>query len=341
MIILPKYVLFIIYLFRSTWNDLKPAHSGSSTVVPRTPAAPNSQHHITNPFDLFAPTIVHCTKPSPPTTTTSLPPVPLSIPHTPVLPTAAPKTRLRKPQKGRNIAETPLRPHVPAGSRIHAWKTPYSLDWERVAHGKHSRDLLDRIEKALGPALATSTKSTYGAGILRFVQFCDKFNIPESDRMPADHYLVTAFVGEHIGSVSGGTVRGWLSGLKAWHDYHDAPWCGESRWVQMARVSVNKEGTAHEWPICAPITLAHLLALYLTLDFRIPFHCAIWALALTAFFGCHHLGEVTIPSRNGFNPKLHASCCSANIQFHTHCDGSKSVHFRIPWTKTTKEEGQP
>ncbi|KAE9394811.1 hypothetical protein BT96DRAFT_736381, partial [Gymnopus androsaceus JB14] len=53
----------------------------------------------------------------------------------------------------------------------------------------------------------------YGSGILCFIQFCDKFNIPELDCMPADHYLVTAFIGEHNGSVSGGTVRGWLSGM--------------------------------------------------------------------------------------------------------------------------------
>ena len=107
----------------------------------------------------------------------------------------------------------------------------------------------------------------------------------------------------------------------------------------MAQVGTNKEGTAHKWPLCAPITLAHLLTLYLALDFCIHFHSAIWALALAAFFSCCHLGELTIPSHNAFKAKLHAFHHPANIQFHSHHNGSKSAHFCIPWTKTTKEEG--
>jgi hypothetical protein len=45
--------------------------------------------------------------------------------------------------------------------------------------------------------------------------------------MPASHFLLAAFVAHHVGSVGGGTVKGWLSGLKAWHDLNGAKWEGD------------------------------------------------------------------------------------------------------------------
>ena len=62
-------------------------------------------------------------------------------------------------------------------------------------------------------ALADNTLSSYGAGILRFNQFCDKYNIPESKRMPADERLITGFIGSALGEVSGSCIKNWLSGL--------------------------------------------------------------------------------------------------------------------------------
>jgi hypothetical protein len=108
--------------------------------------------------------------------------------------------------------------------------------------------------------------------------------------MPAGEELITGFIGFHLGKVSGDSVKNWLSGLCAWHDLNGAPWPSESRMIRFARAGARKCGSHKRRPIRNPITLAHMLALALALDFTIPFHCAIWAIACIAFWGCRRLG---------------------------------------------------
>ncbi|KAE9384888.1 hypothetical protein BT96DRAFT_1094218 [Gymnopus androsaceus JB14] len=157
--------------------------------------------------------------------------------------------------------------------------------------------------------------------------------------MPASEDLIIGFVGFHIGNVSGSSVKGWLAGLRAWHDLHGAPWPSDSRKIRFARMSLRIAGAHRKRPMRNPITIAHLLALYFGINFNIPFHCAVWAVACNAFWGCRRLGELTIPSKSAFDPKLHVARSTA-IQFALHPNKSpKSVTFHIPWMKTTKEKG--
>jgi hypothetical protein len=50
------------------------------------------------------------------------------------------------------------------------------------------------------------TRESYGAGLLRFAQFCDREHIGESARMPADCFLLAAFIADAVGSCSGGCM---------------------------------------------------------------------------------------------------------------------------------------
>jgi hypothetical protein len=84
--------------------------------------------------------------------------------------------------------------------------------------------------------------------------------------------------------------------------------------------------------------MEHLLVLRKALDLSISFHAAVWAVALVSFFGCRRLGETTIPSINNRDPKYHA-LASTSVNFTTLSEGTQSASFRIPWTKTTHEEG--
>jgi hypothetical protein len=214
----------------------------------------------------------------------SLPPIapPLNVP---------PRTSLtqsitpRRPQVGREVVPNPFRPHVAAADRIRCWKTPHSISFNLQMASALPPDLIESSFETIYGSLAPATKSTYGAGLLRFTQFCDKYEIPESDRMPASFLLLVAFISEHVGSVSGKTIRGWLSGLKAWHDTYHAEWCGDDRWLQMARVTANKEGTAFRLKRRDPVTLDHLLTLYEGLDLTSPAHAACWAIAACSFWG--------------------------------------------------------
>ncbi len=248
----------------------------------------------------------------------------------------------------------PLRPHVAAADRLFCWTTPYAITRNQNIFSSLPPELAERAHAALRGAHAPNTKSSYASALLRFTQFCDKWNIAESDRMPASYALLCAFIGDYKGTTGGGTIKSWMSGLKAWHDLNDAPWFGDHRWVKLARVTANKEGTMHKRPLRAPVSIEHLLTLRSALDLALPFHAAVWAVATVSFFGCRRLGETTVEAASNFDAKYHvlrsapyvsyhASCPATNtylsVSFRTLRDGSKSASFRIPWTKTTKEMG--
>src|SRR5437016_2336339 len=127
-----------------------------------------------------------------------------------------------------------------------------------------------------------------------------------------------------------------MSGLRGWHLVHHAPWYGDDEWVKWARISANKEGVQHKRPLRAPVSIEHLSALRRALDLSLPFHAAVWAVALCTFFGCRRLGETTVTIAAAFNEMYHV-LRSTDIIFRTLREGTRSASFRIPWTKSTKE----
>lgn len=219
---------------------------------------------------------------------------------------AVPARKSRKVPADRVIAPSPYRPHVSAPDRIFSWRTPYALSHDTTLLAELPPALVESAKMSITGALAASTRSTYASGILRFNQFCDKWNISENSRMPASYGLLCAFIGEHKGSVSGRTVRSWLSGIRAWHLANHAQWFGDDKWVQMARTSANKEGAHHKRSLRAPVSIEHLLALRRAVSLSLPFHASVWAVALVSFFGCRRLGETTVPSSSAFDHRYHA-----------------------------------
>jgi hypothetical protein len=216
----------------------------------------------------------------------------------------------RKPRSDRMLTPNPLRPRVTsrvmAVDRIYSWRTPYGLSHDESLLAELPPALVESAKMSITGALATSSRSTYAAGLLRFNQFCDRWQISEGTCMPASYALLCAFIGNHKGATSGRTIKSWLSGIRAWHLINHAPWYGDDEWVQMARTSANREGSQHKRPLRAPVSIEHLLALRRALVLLSnPFHAAIWAIALVTFFGCRRLGETTVKSASSFDPGLH------------------------------------
>ena len=288
-------------------------------------------------------------------TSTSNPSLPPTLPKTPnTIPRAI---RARKPQPGRSIIDNELRPHVPAADRIFSWRTPFGSRHHAAMAQSLPYPLVDSALMAVRGALAPNTKSTYGAGPLRFTQFCDKWHITEEARMPAGYPLLCAFIGEHKGLQSGSTIRSWLAGIRSWHIMNHAPWYGDDSWVHLARMSANKEGTKHKLALRAPVSIEHLSCLRRSLDLSNSFHAAVWAVALVTFFGCRRLGETTVTVARAFDQKYHVLRSTKYVHYLVlHCrtsfsyhlfrilfcvlrDGTRSASFDIPWTKTTKELG--
>jgi len=246
--------------------------------------------------------------------------------------------RITSSRTSKLLTPSPFRPPVAAEHRLSSWSSPFSLRQRHQLEATLSPSLVDIAYRTVQAALAPATKITYAAGILRFNEFCDLWNVDEEARMPASPALLAAFVGQVRGRYAGGTVRSWLAGIRAWHIMHQAQWHGDHEWVQNARVSANKEGTPFKRPLRAPVSMEHLHVLHGALNLSDPFHAAVWAVATTTFFGCRRLGETTVKNATAFNP-LHHVTRATTPTFRALTNGSSSASIRIPWTKTTKHDG--
>ncbi|KAF5334719.1 hypothetical protein D9758_017359 [Tetrapyrgos nigripes] len=355
--------------FKRSWSSSGPSDA-QDAVAPRTTLFQNPFHSSKRPNTSTVlaspPTILHrnpfkrvphsnsipeisSASPPPLPTSTQVTSAVISTTHVPDVPTTSTQTVTRPPvdpthlstrttRKANEIKPSDLRPPVLAKHRIADWETPFSLQQKEKYLSTFPQKVISSAEKAIAGSTVDVTKETYAAGLTRFTQYCDELNIDENQRMPADKLLIAGFVGEHISKVSGSTISNWLSGLKAWHEMKGAPWCGDDCWIRMAHRTAHREGVIHKRKPRSPVTLHHLIVLHKALDFSIPFHIAVWAVAIITFWACRRLGETTIPSIAKFNPKFHVTG-EAVFCYFQQPDGTRAVSFRIPWTKTTHGNG--
>lgn len=228
----------------------------SSTCVVERPGkikSPNSMSpRPTRSRNSFHPFLRPLLPPPPTNRTIKSPPPDRHSPLTssaPQISNASSRTiRSRKPQTGRSITHNEFRPHVPTANRISSWRTPFGSRHHAAVARTLPPPLLESALMAVRGALAPNTESTYGAGPLRFTQFCDKWEISEEARMPADYALLCAFIGEFKGLQSGNTIRSWLAGLRSWHIMNHAPWyASDDEWVHLACISADLST-----PLCGP-----------------------------------------------------------------------------------------
>jgi hypothetical protein len=188
-------------------------------------------------------------------------------------------------------------------------------------------------------SLDQDTRSNYGAGLLRFTQFCDSINISEQDRMPASEALLAQFAAAHAGSASAKTLNNWLCGLQFWHVINGAPWSAASLLHHTRRgFSKMVPPSAHRAKR-PPVTIEALSILFDNLDHTSHLDAAVSAVAMIAFWSCCRLGELIIPSLGLFNPLKHVSRDILPLHINTLENSTRSVSVHIPWTKTTKEVG--
>ncbi|KIK78532.1 hypothetical protein PAXRUDRAFT_834517 [Paxillus rubicundulus Ve08.2h10] len=190
-------------------------------------------------------------------------------------------------------------------------------------------------------SLDQDTRSNYGAGLLRFTQYCDSCNIPEADCMPASESLIAAFAASHAATASDEILNNWLAGLHFWHTVNGATWQG----ADMLRAV--KCDFAKMVPLSSrrtkrpPVIIEALCILHDNLNLQSPYNIAVGAVMLTAFWSCCRLGELTDRDRNFFDALKHVSCSVLPLLINSLTDKSRTQYtsFHIPWSKTTKELG--
>ena len=131
--------------------------------------------------------------------------------------------KARASKQGNSVTPNPLRPHVPAADRLQGWQTPFSRDFDTSLISQFGLDFFHHFHKVLLASLDEPTRVNYGAGLLRFTQFCDEHGISERDRMPASFLLLACFAARHAGEVGGRSCSlaplssHFLQGLRSRH----------------------------------------------------------------------------------------------------------------------------
>jgi hypothetical protein len=141
-------------------------------------------------------------------------------------------------------------------------------------------------------SLDTSTQSCYAAGLLRFIQFCDRLGVAESRRVPASEPLLASFIASWAGKISSSTTNSWLSGLRFWHEYQGTPWSGANL------LRITKGGVEKMVPNSSkrekrpPVTIQHMHCLVSSLDKSKPMDASILSAASSGFWGACRLAAV-------------------------------------------------
>ncbi|KAJ7233547.1 hypothetical protein C8J57DRAFT_1453186 [Mycena rebaudengoi] len=243
--------------------------------------------------------------------------------------------RYRKPRKPRAGCE-----YSPSQYRPMKWETPCTDIYRQAHHSIAGPAGFQKLIEVMLLGLDENTRTNYGAGLLRFTQFCDNLSIHEPARMPASAHLLAIFASDAAGYNSDSTVNNWLAGLKIWHDLNGAQWNGDSPQMKRVKAGIKKlVPPTSKRAKRPPVTIEHMYALYASLDLTNCKDAAVWAVACVSFWGCCRLGELLPSSKVAFHPSHHAPW-DEDVHFETNDDGQAiSTGFHIPWTKVTKEEG--
>ncbi|KIM75938.1 hypothetical protein PILCRDRAFT_13141 [Piloderma croceum F 1598] len=166
-------------------------------------------------------------------------------------------------------------------------------------------------------SLKEKTRSNYGAGLLRFTQFCDSHNISKVDRCPASEVIISAFIASYAGLHSSDCINGWLLGIKWWYKFQGAEWNGGDMLTMVKKGVAKLVPTSSRWDKREPVTLERMHCLLRGLDLSNAKDAAIYAASSVAFHGIY----------------------PANFASRATITGIEYASFNIPWSKTTGTKG--
>jgi hypothetical protein len=199
----------------------------------------------------------------------------------------------RKPKKDSRIAPSALRPHVLASDRLLLWTTPHSHSFQKTLEAQFPSSAVLKLFQVMLCSLDRDTRSNYGAGLLRFTQYCDLNSVPETDRMPASEVLLSAFAASAAGQLSDKTLSSWLAGLHYWHTVNGAIWNGKDMLHHVRRGFAKLVPPTSKRAKRPPVTIEAMTALRSGLDLSNAFDAAVWAIAAVAFWSCCRYIDLT------------------------------------------------
>jgi hypothetical protein len=182
-----------------------------------------------------------------------------SLPQHPCV-TLGPQTSLFHNSK---IPNSTYHPQVLAQNCISCWHNPFSFSTLQYLKTSFPPQLIFRWLNVLSASVDEYTQHNYRAGLLCFAQFCDCYNIPKSQQMPASEALLCLFIfPEGTGRVTESTVTSWLSGLEMWHSINGASWNGNHILTHTKKGIAKLTPPKCQCPPRDPVSFDHMIALW-------------------------------------------------------------------------------
>ncbi|KAJ7102903.1 hypothetical protein C8R44DRAFT_294902 [Mycena epipterygia] len=192
-----------------------------------------------------------------------------------------------------------------------------------------------KVQRVILHAWAESTLKKYEYGLEAYWKFCDTEGVAIDKRLPADEFLLCAFAASRAGEIAGGTVRGSIAAVKAWHVIHDEHWRGGVRLRYTLRGVENLTPASSKQEQRPPVTADMLNALGRGLDQDAPLDAAVFGAACCALWGQIRLGEILSDNQGSY--KEGRIPLAADLAPPSTSAGSRML--RLPWTKTKREKG--
>ncbi|KAF9512876.1 hypothetical protein BS47DRAFT_1382695 [Hydnum rufescens UP504] len=95
---------------------------------------------------------------------------------------------------------------------------------------------LAKVQSVASKAWEGSTRTTYGAGLARWAEWCDDNGIPEQDRMPIEKMQLDY---RHLRFQE---LAQWTPGM---HHFHQMPWCGDDPYIHLLLEGAKKMPQRH------------------------------------------------------------------------------------------------
>ncbi|KAF8146978.1 hypothetical protein K438DRAFT_1990091 [Mycena galopus ATCC 62051] len=209
------------------------------------------------------------------------------------------------------------------------------------AHRKPNRGKIltaaatEKIRFAHEHAWAESTAEKYSYGLEAFHKFCDAQSVLHAQRLPACEELLCGFAASRAGEIAGGTARGAIAAVKAWHIINGAQWQGGIQLRYTLKGVENLTPANSRQDQRPPVTKHMIDILQRDLDISKPKDAAVFAAACCAFWGQIRLGEILSDTQSKY--KAGRTPLVANLGVATTSAGSRPLH--LPWTKTKGAKG--
>ncbi|KAF8130912.1 hypothetical protein K438DRAFT_1454456, partial [Mycena galopus ATCC 62051] len=192
-----------------------------------------------------------------------------------------------------------------------------------------------KIQHALENAWADSTIKKYAYGLDTFHKFCNNERVPHGQRLPACEELLCAFAASRAGEIAGGTVRGAIAAIKAWHIIEDARWQGGIRLRYTLKGVENLAPDESRRDQRPPVTKEMVDMLGRSLNLIDAADAAVYATACCVFWGQVRLGEILLETQGSY--KIGRIPLVSDLSNPVTDAGTRIL--RLPFTKTKGARG--